>query len=393
MTIPTDYRSGLAAATPIDPVMAERYVRHMTVGDPAADALVAEFQNHPAAQQREWMRRGIEEGPAALADAPDAVRDFFAGVEQVPDWFDAKAAGLGCRAFHRHSEMFLGAFVGAVLIEGFSTRISKSFSITGRLVDQGVRRLKQNNLHLVEIFMPGGLDRRGEGWRLSVRIRLIHARVRHLLSNSDEWDLDAWGTPLSSAHIAYATAAFSGLLLQRAAMLGVTLTAEERASFMMIWRYSGWLMGVDPELLFTDQEEALRIHRIGTLCEPPPDLESILLANGLINSAPIVAGIADPKARKALTTRIYTISRALIGDALADRLRYPKSHRLSGMGALALLRWTNRMERLLYGMVPALGRRRRAGQFQRMLEVSFHDPAGISYRMPEKLHAEKDAPL
>lgn len=33
--------------------------------------------------------------------------------------------------------MFVGAFVAAVLIEGFSTLISQSFSITGRIVDQG----------------------------------------------------------------------------------------------------------------------------------------------------------------------------------------------------------------------------------------------------------------
>lgn len=67
----------------------------------------------------------------------------------------------GCRAFHGHSEMFIGAFVRVALIEGFSTLISKSFSITGRLVDQGTGRLKQNNRHLSGIVIPGGLERRG----------------------------------------------------------------------------------------------------------------------------------------------------------------------------------------------------------------------------------------
>lgn len=390
MFVPTDYRDGFAVAQRIDPALATLYVRHTMVGDPVADAVLAEFLRHPGPQQRDWMKRGIEQGPSALTDAPDVVRAFFAEIERVPDWFDPAATGPGCRAFHRNSEMFLGAFVAAVLIEGFSTLISKSFSITGRLVDQGVRRLKQNNLHLVEIFLPGGLERQGEGWRLSVRIRLIHARIRHLLSQDEEWDTDAWGTPLSAAHIAYATAAFSGLLLERARALGVTLTDEECRSFMMIWRYSGHLMGVEPDLLFTDQASALHLQRIGALCEPPPDLESIILANGLINSAPVVAGIADPKARRALTRRIYGISRALIGDTLADQLRYPPG---GTFGALATLRWTNRIERTLYRLVPALGARRRAGQFQRMLDVSFYDPSGISYRMPEQLHAEKDAPL
>ena len=90
--------------------------------------------------------------------------------------------------FHRNSQLVLGAFVGGVLVEGFSTNIGKSFYITGRLRDQGVRRLKQNNRHMVEIFMPGGLERDGDGWKLSVRIRLVHAQVRHLLNNSSEWE-------------------------------------------------------------------------------------------------------------------------------------------------------------------------------------------------------------
>ena len=187
-----------------------------------------------------------------------------------------------------------------------------------------------------------------------------------------------------------ATAAFSGLLLARARMLGVSLSAAERDSFMLVWRYSGLLMGVEPALLSASEAEAMRLQRIGALCEPPPELESIMLANGLINSAPIVAGITEPAARKKLAARIYNISRALIGNELADRLRYPPSRTF---GVLAALRWKNRTERLMQRAMPALERRRRAGQFQQMLDVSFQTNEGISLRMPEHLHAERDRPL
>ena len=86
--------------------------------------------------------------------------------------------------------MILAAFVAGVLIEGFTTNIAKSFFITGRVHDQGIRRLGQNNRHMIEIFLPGGLDRQGDGWKLSVRIRIIHARVRHLLNDSEDWEPD-----------------------------------------------------------------------------------------------------------------------------------------------------------------------------------------------------------
>lgn len=388
--MPTAYLEGFAKAARADRDLAERYVAATRVGDPEADAVIAELDRFDDATVRRWIRDGIENGPAAIADAPPKTRAFFESIESVPAWFDETRVLPGCRAFHRNSEMFIGAFVAAVLVEGFSTLISQSFSITGRVTDQGVRRLKQNNRQLVEIFLPGGLERHGDGWKLSVRIRLIHARVRHLLLGSGEWDEAAWGTPLSEAHMAFATAAFSGLLLKRAAMLGVTLTDEERDSFMLIWRYAGYLMGVPEYLLCDTQASALHLVQIGVLCEPPPTFESIILANGLINSAPVVAGITERKARLQLTRKIYRVSRAMIGDELADQLNYPK---MNTTGTLAILRLKNSLEHILHRVAPTLAAQRRAGQFQTMLAVSLYAEEGIRYRLPGELHAERDAQL
>ena len=118
------------------------------------------------------------------------------------------------RMFHRNSQVILAAFVAGVLIEGFTINIAKSFFITGRVRDQGVRRLGQNNRHMMEIFLPGGLYSYGDGWKLSVRIRIVHARLRHLLSNSEDWNTEAWGVPISTAHLGYAVSAFSARLLK-----------------------------------------------------------------------------------------------------------------------------------------------------------------------------------
>ena len=108
--------------------------------------------------------------------------------------------------------MFIAAHVGGVLVRGFSTLIAKAFVRTGRLTDYGVRRLRQNNRQMLEICMPGGLDRHGDGWKLTVRIRLVHAQMRRRLKESGEWDEAVWGTPLSAAHIGFGGAAFSALL-------------------------------------------------------------------------------------------------------------------------------------------------------------------------------------
>ena len=216
--------------------------------------------------------------------------------------------------------MVLVGFVAGVLIEGFTTNIAKSFFITGRVRDQGIRRLMQNNRHMIDIFLPGGLERDGDGWKLSVRIRIIHGRVRHLLAHSDEWNHEAWGMPLSSAQLGCAISAFSARLLKHMKTLGADYTDEEHDSFMAVWRYSGHLMGIPDTILFRDAEEALKLYDVGLMCEPSVELESLVMAHSLVNSAPMVAGVTEPAERRELTKYVYRLSRGLIGNELADQL-------------------------------------------------------------------------
>jgi len=388
--IPVDYRPGFIRGRLIDRPLAENYLRHTLIGDPDADALIEFLATLPPSEGQEWIRKGIEIGASALGDAPDAVREFFDKVEVVPPWFDPTQVKPGCAAFHRHSTMFIGAFVAGVLVEGFATLISKSFCITGRVIDQGARRLKQNNRHLMEIMLPGGLERYGDGWKLSMRLRLVHAHIRLMLKHSEDWDSAAWGVPISAAHMGLATAVFSALLLKRAELLGVKLSQPERESFMMIWRYTGHVMGVPESIHFDCEQSALHLQRVGAACEPAPSFESIIMANALINSAPIVAGITESNARRNLAKYIYTISRALIGSALADQFNFPK---YSTFGVLESLRFKNSAERLLQRCFPALEARSRAGQFNQLMDVSLYVDEGIRYRMPSQLYAERDQEL
>ena len=138
------------------------------------------------------IQAAMDEDDKGLSDAPQSLLDFFEKVSHPPAWWDPAATGPGIRSYHRHSAMILQAFAAGVLVEGFTTNIARSFIITGRLRDQGVRRLQNNNRHVMEIFWPEGLERYGDGWKLSVRIRLVHAQVRRLLRQSPDWEAEAW---------------------------------------------------------------------------------------------------------------------------------------------------------------------------------------------------------
>ena len=382
VNIPTDYKPGYEKARLIDEEAADNYIVHTRIGDPVMDAVVEELASLPQSEVHEFLRAGMDEDREGMQDAPQLLRDFFIDAPQPdPDWLDHDAFAPGVAAFQRNSVAVLSAFVTGVLIDGFATLISKSFVQTGRIFDDGVWRLKQNNRHQMEIFWPGGLQRHGDGWKLSVRIRFVHAQVRRLLMQTEDWEHDAWGVPLSAAHMGYAISCFAARTVKHSEALGAHYSPAERAGFHDVWRYAGYLMGIPETILYTDESHALRIYRIGSMCEPPPTPDAVIMTNALINSAPLVAGITDPEARKKLVNGvIYPVSRGLIGNDLADQLNFPASKLPF---PLFWYRLDQRIQRLQARM-----RKEGASNFSTLLEASAYDDAGLSYRLPDHAHAE-----
>ena len=349
------------------------------------DAAVEDLAALPSPEVSRLIKAGMDQDESMLRDAPQSLRDIFS--EPDPDWLDHDSFEPGIRAFQANIVNIFAAFVAGTLIDGFSTLISESFVQTGRIFDDGVRRLRQNNRHQVEIFWPDGLQRYGDGWKLSVRIRFIHAQVRRLLSQSSDWDFTAYGTPISAAHMGYSLACFSARTLKHAQTLGAEFSERERESFCAVWRYAGHLMGVPEAVLYTDETNALRWYAIGSACEPAPTLNAIVMANALINSAPLVAGITEWEDRtKLVKNTIYPISRLLVGKERADALNLPAGNMLKLRFALFQFRFNS-----LLGRLAERAAGRRGSNMITAFDASMYDSMGLTYDLPDHSRAEHSA--
>ena len=383
MQIPSDYTEGYEKARIHDPELAAAYIEHLNVGDPDADAVIDDLNSLGRAESARFIEAAMEQKEDVLRDAPESLRTFFERLETPPDWYDPEAVLPGRRIFYGYPYVFTASLVGAGLIEGFVSNISKSFFYTGRLIegDQAVRRLKQNNRHQVELYLPGGLERQGEGWKLTVRVRLVHAQVRRLVASQPDWDAEAWGIPVSAAHVALANTVFSARVLYHTGRLLLTrFSPEEREGMIALWRYVGHLMGVPHALLAASEEQAKHIFKIGMTCEPPPSMESVAMANTLIHAAPVLVNMGGADAEK-LVRRVYRLSRALIGDELADQLQYPK---LNTWGQLLFFA----LEQRIKAAYVKLTKGHRAESFELMTQISNYEEAGISYKLPDSAFAE-----
>ncbi len=382
MQIPTAYTEGYPKARVHDPALADLYMEHTGIGDPELDPVMEELASLSPAELHRFVAGGIERNLDVLRAAPQPLREFFDNLEE-PSWLDHDRFRLGNRAFHKNADLMLVAFVAGVLVEGFSTLIAKSFNMTGRVALTN-RRLQQNNRQLLDIFMPGGLRRDGDGWKLSTRVRFVHARIRVLLAKSEDWRREAWGVPVSAAHLGLAISVFSKRLLDYSSLLGADFGEEERASVLDVWRYAGYVMGIPESILYTDGASAQSVYTVGFECEPPPDTDSATMANALIQAIPGVAAITDPNEQEKVLDLAYRLSRALIGKRLADSFEYPRK---STVGTLFLFRARHRIQRFLKREHAV-----RSGNFTQLLQISAYDEAGLSYRLPDHVRASKSSP-
>ena len=379
--VPTSYQKGYKLARHSNPKLADCYVQNTLIGDPLADAAVEALTPLSGKESESFIRAAMNQNEKKLRDAPDALNELFESVSVVPSWVDENSLKTGCFGFHSNTDVLALTFMVGSIVEGFTTTIAKSFFITGRLTDFGVYRLTQNLRHLMDITMPGGLDRDADGWKTSVRIRLVHAKVRQYLNQWDGWDKSADGMPINASNLALASALFSARCLQYGFLLGVRMSKEEIQGYMDIWRYVAYLFGVPDTLLYRNYEEAIELCRIGLRCEPEPDLESIALTNAFLNSAPMLAGTTERTARKKSSEHLYQFSRAFLGDERADKLKFPKHNTTAIM---TIFKWRRKWNQLFRSSTG-----NRTANFAALLDASKGDELGLRYVLPPQLFSDE----
>ncbi|MXX57560.1 MAG: DUF2236 domain-containing protein [Rhodothermaceae bacterium] len=376
--VPTSYQLGYEKARSVDRVLADLYVRHTTIGDPELDPVIEECsESLPPDVFSRYIRAGILQKEDFLTGAPDSLREFFHGVDNTnPPWLSYESFRPATRAVYKNASLVLAAFVAGALVEGFTTMIAKSFRITGRVGSKNTkRRLGYNARHILEIFYPSGMYRENDGWKMTMRIRFVHAKVRYLLGRSDEWDTEAWGCPLSAAHLGFAISVFSDRLLHFCKSLGVRFNKEEQESVMAVFRYVGYLFGIPDAILYESRKDAKEIFKIGLLCEPPPDDDSAAVANELVRAVPRVTDVQTAEEAEEQMKLGYALTRVLLGRKTAKDLQFPKYN-----GFLALLLFRGRI--VLESMLKDAQFIKRKN-FTELLGISSYDELiGISYKMP-----------
>lgn len=304
---------------------AEKYAELLWHTDPLAEAVMDEFARMPESEWRALLELALAKGLEAVPHAPEPLRALFHQLESVPFWVDRDRCNLGGATFLRCRLGFAVLAMLALPIIYSWPAGNKPLALSGQLVHRASQRLKDTTRYVFAVCQPDGLSRFSEGFAMTVRVRLIHAQVRRLLLDSGQWRREVWGAPINQCHMAGTNLMFSVGVLDGLTRLGYRFERVEREALVHLWRYAGYLLGVENELLIADEFEGHRLLDLMFAFEPQPDDDSRALVDALMQTS--YTYVRSFKAGQLCSVNLcYGISRALIGDEQAAALSYPKTN-------------------------------------------------------------------
>ncbi|ANN14378.1 hypothetical protein SD37_01040 [Amycolatopsis orientalis] len=291
--------------------------------DPAVDVLVPYLRNGGRKTFEQALRQGID----SVEGAPKELEAFFRDVEATPYWVDQDRLERGARAITRAGLLGLFPLGDVSLMGGYlASRATKSLVGTGEIEYKAARRLVETATWWIHVTTPGALVPGGHGYESALRVRVVHAHVRAAMNRREDWDYAAWDRPVNQVQTAGTLLLFSLVYVFGTQLLGLRYSARERADILHLWRYVGWLMGVDEELLPAGEDDAWRLLWLLATTEFIPDDDSKRLAAALMKAH---AGIGEGRGAfgKVLAHVSVAghgaISRLLLGKSNADFLELP----------------------------------------------------------------------
>ncbi|QKT07796.1 DUF2236 domain-containing protein [Gordonia sp. X0973] len=228
-----------------------------------------------------FSMRDLDEALTTGETTIPSLRDLLAVVDgsATPTWVDFAAIERGAAVCRRSGELGLDVLATASLMTGFtSSATTRQLVGTGKLVDDPGARLQRTAKWWSEIIAPGAAMRpHHSGWKAAVRIRIIHGLANTMLSRQDDWDRAEWGEPINQSDQLATIGLFSTTFLLALRGLGMPLSRAEGNDVMALWRYVGWLLGVDEDVLpATEFEGRRRMVQVGQYA-PAPDANTAIL--------------------------------------------------------------------------------------------------------------------
>jgi ER-bound oxygenase mpaB/B'/Rubber oxygenase, catalytic domain len=224
------------------------------MGDTEADSLIETIFS----KQQQTVLYGLlqlEEKNISLQPA-SAVRDFMISRKEKPVWYNQRLLQNGQKLFKQYA-LEIMALLGAMSLPYCyaASPGNKALYLSDKMRKSPGKRLMDTASFVIAVLSEGSLEESGLGNVHINKVRLIHALARYYLKKQPSWDM-AWGLPINQEDMAGTNLAFSYVILLGMQQSGFVLSEKEKEDFLFVWRYIGYQLNIQEDLLPASFKEA-----------------------------------------------------------------------------------------------------------------------------------------
>lgn len=246
-----------------------------------------EFKDPEVNSSWKLFEQALEHGIDSVVDPGPALTKLFTDLDRRPSWVDEEQLRRGAVAIWRAGGIVPIVFAYSTVAAGFvEPSGSRPVLFSGRLMtkERLGQRLLESFRFIANAYTPGSMDRFEDGFKLTVRVRMIHAAVRHTVGRTPEWRWNEWGVPINNLDAMNTQAGqFSVQVIDSLAKAGIRLSRQERTDIFALTRYVGYVIGVPEDLLHVDEADARQKNRLHSLLESPADDGCRTIVNGIVD--------------------------------------------------------------------------------------------------------------
>ena len=228
-----------------------------------------------------WAPADGQTDPAVSA----ALQDYLAQGSLLPDWADAAKVARAETLFMAEGPLSCALLFCASLPQCYVLPwLAKVLQISGQLDTHTESRMRKTAAMVFPVMMRGGLmDPKGSGVAQVLKVRLVHAIIRHLILRGDPamtqgtvppstaadrqtgiqqaminhgWDVTVAGLPCNQVDLTYTLLTFNYVFLKGMRTMGLGLQREDEEAYLHTWNVMGHVLGVRRELMARTMDDA-----------------------------------------------------------------------------------------------------------------------------------------
>ena len=224
------------------------------IGDPLADNLVNQIFDK---KEQTNFYRILQMDAASVMDAEDSeLKSFLTNTRPLPQWFDAERILKGQKFYKKFAMPIMTLLGGLSLPYCYAASPgNKALYLSDKMRKSPGKRLVDTADFIITVSTALNISENSEAQISTNKLRLIHAVARYYILNSSKWSIE-WGIPINQEDMAGTNLAFSYIIVKGLQKSGYMITEREKENFLALWRYIGYQLYIQDELLPSTLKEA-----------------------------------------------------------------------------------------------------------------------------------------